>query len=402
MRIFVRVVVAAWLLSIAAIGAGLAIHQWHPGWQPKSTSATTRVKVLEVPPTSEPPPAVRSLPGGRDAAVSPAPSDREKARWIVPVTALSTDDPAASPTGADKPSTDRGMADKDGAATDGAAEDRAEPDAVGLAGAGRTDAPEEPAAEAGGTVLAFPAASGPGDEPGDRAIPAAETIADNAPPPASGPKAEPALPTAPTSGDLPPAEPAAAGAGRPSARQPGGCRGPCACSACLDTGSDPGRHRGAGPEPVRNPVIFRSRGIAYDETGEVVLSGSASPGSTVRVRLDGESLGEAETGADGQWRLRPDRPVATGQYELEAEEIGTADAVPPSVRLPFAKAENIRDLPLPDRLVVQPGNSLWRLAERLYGDGFAYGRIYEANRDQIEDPDLIFPGQIFRIPSPQG
>ncbi len=50
-------------------------------------------------------------------------------------------------------------------------------------------------------------------------------------------------------------------------------------------------------------------------------------------------------------------------------------------------------------MIVQPGNSLWRIARRLYGDGFQYVQIYEANREQIRNPDLIYPGQIFGVPS---
>ena len=51
---------------------------------------------------------------------------------------------------------------------------------------------------------------------------------------------------------------------------------------------------------------------------------------------------------------------------------------------------------------VQPGNSLWRIARRVYGDGPKYTEIYEANRSQIKDPDLIYPGQIFRLPEQGG
>jgi nucleoid-associated protein YgaU len=49
-------------------------------------------------------------------------------------------------------------------------------------------------------------------------------------------------------------------------------------------------------------------------------------------------------------------------------------------------------------LVVQPGNSLWRIARNSYGAGRRYAIIYSANRDRIGDPDLIYPGQIFMLP----
>jgi len=51
------------------------------------------------------------------------------------------------------------------------------------------------------------------------------------------------------------------------------------------------------------------------------------------------------------------------------------------------------------RVVVQPGNSLWRISRRLYGKGVRNSVIYQANKNQIRDPDLIYPGQIFVVPS---
>lgn len=47
---------------------------------------------------------------------------------------------------------------------------------------------------------------------------------------------------------------------------------------------------------------------------------------------------------------------------------------------------------------VQSGDSLSKIAKQLYGDANQWKRIYEANRDQIHDPDLIQPGQTFNIP----
>ncbi|HUF45540.1 MAG TPA: LysM peptidoglycan-binding domain-containing protein, partial [Aestuariivirgaceae bacterium] len=52
----------------------------------------------------------------------------------------------------------------------------------------------------------------------------------------------------------------------------------------------------------------------------------------------------------------------------------------------------------PGRVVIQPGNNLWRISRVIYGRGVEYTVIYEANREQIRDPDLIYPGQIFATP----
>ena len=47
---------------------------------------------------------------------------------------------------------------------------------------------------------------------------------------------------------------------------------------------------------------------------------------------------------------------------------------------------------------VAKGESLWKIAERYYGDGSLYPKIFEANRDVLKDPDKIRVGQRLRIP----
>ena len=47
---------------------------------------------------------------------------------------------------------------------------------------------------------------------------------------------------------------------------------------------------------------------------------------------------------------------------------------------------------------VVKGDSLSKIAKRVYGKASLWRKIYEANRDHIEDPDLIYPGQVLRLP----
>jgi nucleoid-associated protein YgaU len=54
--------------------------------------------------------------------------------------------------------------------------------------------------------------------------------------------------------------------------------------------------------------------------------------------------------------------------------------------------------PAEQTYTVEAGDSLWAIAEKVYGSGSEWSRIFEANRDQIDNPDLIQPGQTLRIP----
>lgn len=48
--------------------------------------------------------------------------------------------------------------------------------------------------------------------------------------------------------------------------------------------------------------------------------------------------------------------------------------------------------------IIEKGDSLWKIADKAYGNGAKYTAIFDANREVIEDPDKIFPGQKIRIP----
>ena len=54
--------------------------------------------------------------------------------------------------------------------------------------------------------------------------------------------------------------------------------------------------------------------------------------------------------------------------------------------------------PEPVFYTVQPGDSLWKIASQHYGDGNKWNALFEANREVIKDPDLIYPGQQIRVP----
>ena len=107
---------------------------------------------------------------------------------------------------------------------------------------------------------------------------------------------------------------------------------------------------------------------------------------------------------EGRWTLEAGAAFEPGVYDLQIDMLDEEGRVTAVIVLPFerATAEEALEARSQGRIVVQPGNSLWRIARRLYGDGFQYTVIYEANREQIRDPDLIYPGQIFVLPADRG
>ncbi|MCH2395706.1 LysM peptidoglycan-binding domain-containing protein [Oceanibaculum sp.] len=138
--------------------------------------------------------------------------------------------------------------------------------------------------------------------------------------------------------------------------------------------------------------------VDYDAKGAVILSGRTEPNGQVRVYLDDKPLGDARADDKGNWRLQPEGEVAAGTYRLRVDRLAPDGKVVARVELPFARSEPLSGLLEGRVVVIQPGNNLWRIARRTYGDGMAFTLIYGANRDQIRDPDLIYPGQVFVLP----
>lgn len=150
--------------------------------------------------------------------------------------------------------------------------------------------------------------------------------------------------------------------------------------------------------------------ISYNGTGGVELSGRARPQSRVRVYVDNRPVAELETAGDGRWSGRLE-DVAPGIYTLRLDEIEAASGsvvsrletpfkreAPDTLPQPGTDAAPDQPAPLVRAVTVQKGDTLWAISQQKYGSGFLYVRLFEANRDAIRNPDLIYPGQVFEIP----
>ncbi|HCP01846.1 MAG: peptidoglycan-binding protein LysM [Alphaproteobacteria bacterium] len=148
--------------------------------------------------------------------------------------------------------------------------------------------------------------------------------------------------------------------------------------------------------PGASPPIEK---IEYDELGRTTLSGVAAPDATLRIYLDNRLVGTTGTDGDGNWALTLRDEIRPGKYTLRLDQIHSDGTVVARSELPFMRAEPPKNIPEGGAVIIQPGDHLWGIARKRYGSGFQFTVIYEANKDQIRDPDLIYPGQVFTLPS---
>ncbi|NUH64740.1 LysM peptidoglycan-binding domain-containing protein [Sulfitobacter sp. S0837] len=145
--------------------------------------------------------------------------------------------------------------------------------------------------------------------------------------------------------------------------------------------------------------------IGYSDQGDVQLAGRAQPETReVRVYLNNDAIISLPVDAQGRWR--GDLPnVDEGIYTLRVDELSEGGDVTSRVETPFKRespqtlAQASAGLTGPLGVVtVQKGDTLWAISRERYGDPFLYVKVFEANSDNIRDPDLIYPGQVFDLP----
>ena len=87
-------------------------------------------------------------------------------------------------------------------------------------------------------------------------------------------------------------------------------------------------------------------------------------------------------------------PVAAAEQPAVAEAAPVAAAAPaaPTAETPVTTTPSVT-------ITVQPGFTLWGIAKQEFGDGVMYVQVFNANKDRIKNPDLIYPGQVFTIPT---
>lgn len=150
--------------------------------------------------------------------------------------------------------------------------------------------------------------------------------------------------------------------------------------------------------------------LGYDALGNVDLAGRGAAGAEARIYVDDAFVAMAPLAGDGKWRakltavptgthrLRVDQTDATGKVMSRAETTFTRDEPVASAAAPAPAPDEVAPVTSAKVVTIEKGSTLWAIAKATYGDGLMYVRVYEANKDQIRDPDLIYPGQVFTLP----
>jgi nucleoid-associated protein YgaU len=226
-------------------------------------------------------------------------------------------------------------------------------------------------------------------------VPEAPTA--GAAPAASSPTAA-AAPSGTSSGPAPPTSgtpPAGAGASPSSGSASGAApSGPLVVSTPAAGGPSTVLQTPGGTDALARSGALVLGAVDYDDKGRLTVSGKAPPGTVVRLYVDNQPVGEATAAADGSWLIQPGEAVATGRRTVRVDQIGPSGAVTSRLEVPFERMILAR----PGVVTIVRGDNLWNIARSRYGDGLRYTVIYEANKNQIRDPDLIYPGQVFIVP----
>ena len=158
-----------------------------------------------------------------------------------------------------------------------------------------------------------------------------------------------------------------------------------------------------GPN-VMTDVLFDT--INYSKDGGVAVTGRGRPEAIVRFYVDNAPVASTSVDQEGYWSADLS-DVKAGIYTLRLDQLDLSGKVSSRVESPFKRenrdllAGQIKDIASPARInviTVQPGNTLWAISRERYGRGILYVQVFDANKDKIRDPDLIYPGQIFDLP----
>ena len=149
----------------------------------------------------------------------------------------------------------------------------------------------------------------------------------------------------------------------------------------------------------RETLVLAINTIDYDDGDLMLLSGQATAQNVLQIYINDKIAGSIKSSDSGTWNFQLQSRLSPGHYQIRVDLINKDGQVAKRIQVPFEKVQPVDMKNERRTVIIKPGNSLWRIAARVYGSGFRYTEIYKANLDQIRDPDLIYPGQVFKLPT---
>ncbi|XIA64831.1 LysM peptidoglycan-binding domain-containing protein [Bradyrhizobium sp. TZ2] len=194
----------------------------------------------------------------------------------------------------------------------------------------------------------------------------------------------------------------------------------------------------ASPKPAAGAVVVET--VEIEPGGKFHVSGQARPSAAMRLYLNESFVASVTAGADGRFAVTINEGVRPGSYRVRLDEMESgSSAVRARAEVPFNVPDTMVTGNLPSQTLaskrpeaaaqqpqlaaagatvlpeqgspsavvvpkittttVSRGDSLWRLSNVTYGAGTRYAVIYKANREQIRNPNLIYPGQVLVLPA---
>ena len=150
-------------------------------------------------------------------------------------------------------------------------------------------------------------------------------------------------------------------------------------------------------KPIKKINFFKIQSVSFTQDGSLSIQGIANYGSNIEFIIS-KNLSSIVLKNKPEWVFKSSYKLDYGMHKLIANLKSQDNTTLDSITLPFMRSEMPTGA-LPDNFVlIKPGDMLWTISYKIYGNPLKYIKIYEENRDQITNPDLIFPGQVFSIP----
>jgi nucleoid-associated protein YgaU len=194
------------------------------------------------------------------------------------------------------------------------------------------------------------------------------------------------------------------------------------------------------PAPAAAPEAVADSAVKIEavetEGNKIFVAGVAKNVGSVRVYANDQILGETKPVEGERFLMEIQKELAVGDYIFKADGLAadgitvlgtssvpftrnsdvamttpTAPATEPETVTPAAPQSDAAVTPAPAAVadkkmavIIRRGDTLWQISRRIYGRGVRFSTIYLANKDAINNPNRIFPGQVVSIPdaTPEG